>query len=360
MHKFVCGHRIADAIKFNLKEAGPTDLAVAYWGEGGANRLGLSKTNKSVRILCDLRSLACNPDELQTLLDNGATLRTSDGLHAKVYILSDRVVIGSANASINGLGSEGTNDKFEHEAAIETDDTQVRADVAEWFKRHWEKADSIDKALLDDIRPDWRRRRQQQTARIIENSNENLFLRLADNPLEFSEMRIRLGLFDEEADNDEAYSAAWQLLKRYYTKEEIEKRKYGKDSNRYPFYLNPNNLTFAIDDYLVNYWATRTEGSVLKEITSEGGIWRVTRTEEINVGGKRRSVILATEVGKVKGNKASIEDYRSLKSTLLNYFTKVSPQLSRDILLDFAEIPKEHPGLLDGIRVWAQKRRASR
>jgi len=65
------------------------DFAVAYWGKGATERLGLDKIRKKpVRIICDLWSGACNPNELQKLLDRGFKLRTKDRLHAKVYITS--------------------------------------------------------------------------------------------------------------------------------------------------------------------------------------------------------------------------------------------------------------------------------
>ena len=106
MIKFLFGADIAKSLSGCLKESGPTDLAVAYWGKRGADRIGLGRTHKSVRVLCDLRSLSCNPDELLTLLNYKFELKTLDRLHAKVYIVGDRTIVGSANASSNGLGQE--------------------------------------------------------------------------------------------------------------------------------------------------------------------------------------------------------------------------------------------------------------
>jgi hypothetical protein len=89
MISFLAGKEIADAVSRNLTPIGPTDLAVAYWGCGGAKILGLTRAHKNVRVICDLWSLACDPEELQKLLDAGFELRTRDGIHAKVGELVD-------------------------------------------------------------------------------------------------------------------------------------------------------------------------------------------------------------------------------------------------------------------------------
>src|SRR5262249_48630666 len=95
------------------------DLAVAYWGANGGKTLGLDVFNGSVRILCDAYSGACNPNELKSLLKRGFAVKTRTGLHSKVAITLNAVVIGSANVSANGLGQEGEEaNNFEAAALI--------------------------------------------------------------------------------------------------------------------------------------------------------------------------------------------------------------------------------------------------
>jgi hypothetical protein len=105
-NKFVYGNRIVTCIREALKTTDQVDFAVAYWGKNATERLGLDQINKPVRIICDLWSFACNPKEMTKLLEAGFELKTEDGLHAKVYLTTRSVIVGSANASANGLGEE--------------------------------------------------------------------------------------------------------------------------------------------------------------------------------------------------------------------------------------------------------------
>ena len=103
--QFLHGRALARAIVEALKGE-RRDLAVAYFGKGAMQRLGL-KAPKGARILCDFWSGCCNPFEIELLIRGGADIRDSRGLNAKVYIGSEEAVVASANASANGLGLEG-------------------------------------------------------------------------------------------------------------------------------------------------------------------------------------------------------------------------------------------------------------
>jgi hypothetical protein len=70
------------------------DLAIAYWGANAGKTLGMDLVEGPVRILCDARSGACNPDELKHLLQRGFVIKTRNGLHAKVAITSTSVIVG--------------------------------------------------------------------------------------------------------------------------------------------------------------------------------------------------------------------------------------------------------------------------
>jgi HKD family nuclease len=70
-------------------------LAVAFWGGDGLKRLRTAEWKaKKVRVICDARSGACNPQALKDLKKQiGSNLRTNDRLHAKVYWTPCKVVI---------------------------------------------------------------------------------------------------------------------------------------------------------------------------------------------------------------------------------------------------------------------------
>jgi hypothetical protein len=187
MTTFLTGENIVKTVRDSIDASEGADLAVAYWGAGATERLGLDKRGKKVRILCDPGSLACNPSELKKLLDRGVELKTEDGLHAKVYITTHQVVIGSANASINGLGEEGYETDLGLEAAIESSDEDIMRDASDWFEKHWKTAESVDKARLEEIKPFWQPRSRRGS----------LLSLLLTNPALFHRMPIRLVVFEE-------------------------------------------------------------------------------------------------------------------------------------------------------------------
>ena len=98
-------------IKNLLSTCSRARLAVAYWGSGAVARLGLDAVDTrtvDIEITCDLRSGACNPKEIDKLIKlfGPDRVRTRDGLHAKAWITDAGCVLGSSNASANGLGHE--------------------------------------------------------------------------------------------------------------------------------------------------------------------------------------------------------------------------------------------------------------
>lgn len=78
-------------------------VAVAYLGNGGANRLPLSKDSCIVVDASETTvklGLTC-PDELLKLYDNGVKIYSQPLLHAKVYVIGTKAFVGSANVSSN-------------------------------------------------------------------------------------------------------------------------------------------------------------------------------------------------------------------------------------------------------------------
>jgi hypothetical protein len=67
--KFLSGHELLTKLAEVLKLSGRADLAIAYWGANASKTLGIEMIGGPVRILCDAYSGACNPDELEKLLE---------------------------------------------------------------------------------------------------------------------------------------------------------------------------------------------------------------------------------------------------------------------------------------------------
>lgn len=110
--------------------------AVAYWGADAVDQTGLVRRRGTAKVLCDLFSGACNPREIRRLLENGAEVKTLRGMHAKVWLSGQDVIVGSANASMNGLGFEGALSVVPNiEASVHLRDKRIAGQVRTWFER---------------------------------------------------------------------------------------------------------------------------------------------------------------------------------------------------------------------------------
>lgn len=166
--RFLIDDQILDAVQQLVKRNGEDDellSAVAFWGRGAGQHTGITKRAQPTRILCDLLSGCCNPDEIRRLLKaKRAQVKHLSKLHAKVWVNGDEVIVGSANASINGLGFETVGPSIE--AAVHLHDEKFAAKVREWFCREWERVEciDIDKALLKKAEARWKKNQKVREA----------------------------------------------------------------------------------------------------------------------------------------------------------------------------------------------------
>lgn len=139
------------------------DVAVAFWGEGALEQLGFDDPSKPFRILLELSSGATNPKVVRDLLKlKPKSVRCIDRLHAKAYIGDAEVVVGSANASTSGLGTEGYEATHWHELAIISSDEKDILAARAWFKSMWKASKAITPKLLTEAEERWKRRQQHR------------------------------------------------------------------------------------------------------------------------------------------------------------------------------------------------------
>lgn len=147
MLQFLGQDLVASEIKKLALNAKRIRLAVAFWGSNAVERLGLDTSTAEVKVICDLYSGAVNPAEIRKLMKrNGTHVRTRQGLHSKVYLFDDEVVVlGSSNASVNGLGTEDDELTSRVEANVLTRDPTLVQRVAEWFDGDlWNTGDTVE------------------------------------------------------------------------------------------------------------------------------------------------------------------------------------------------------------------------
>ncbi|WP_165832103.1 phospholipase D family protein [Novacetimonas pomaceti] len=154
-----------------------------------------------LEILCNLDSGACNPAELRKLLKRpGVTLKSHPSLHAKVWWTPKAAVLGSSNASTNGLALECESGNGWHEANVRINDAHVIDGICKWFDDLFKAGYRIESEDLDQAQALWNERKQ----------------------LAPTGMRLARTLFD-------AYRAApkdpvWQRVKICYWSEYLDKK----------------------------------------------------------------------------------------------------------------------------------------
>ena len=255
--RFLSGPDIQEQVRQLTSRSGEVMAAVAYWGKGAAERTGLTDRDRSagVRVICDLLSGACNPAEIEKLARRGVSVKTLDRLHAKVWIAGDDVIVGSANASHNGLpGDDEETANASIEAAVLSRNRRLARQLAAWFEEQWSASSKIEQRHLDQAWDMWNRRRRGGGRGFATPLTEKLL-----NPESFDRFAgLRLLAYFGEDVSQEAAEFVEQNRSHYFTDEEW--KDFGDDN---PWYEWP---------LAISKWAG-TPGTVLADFTcaSKGG-----------------------------------------------------------------------------------------
>ncbi|WP_313573975.1 phospholipase D family protein [Brevundimonas sp.] len=165
------------AVAAKIASSTACDLAVAFWGAGATETLGLSQRSGTASVVCNLAMGGTNPGEIRALMAVGVKVEQADDLHAKVYLFDDAVILGSSNASSNGLAFQPGDGVGWREANILVEDPDVLASVKAW--RSSLEVREITEADLSAAEQAWRRRR---SAAAPPAGITSLLAMLEDNP----------------------------------------------------------------------------------------------------------------------------------------------------------------------------------
>ena len=154
-------NNIANRLQDIFSNASYITCVVAFWGRGALELFdGIAEEKRrTVRIVCNLTMGATNPRVIEALINKGFQVKHNPILHSKVYWTDKGIVLGSPNASANGLSFEGREQEGWLEAAIFVDG-QSEIDVTHSYVDDiWCKSEKITDQVLAAAWVRWRRRR---------------------------------------------------------------------------------------------------------------------------------------------------------------------------------------------------------
>lgn len=239
---FLDDKQIGLAIQNLTRKASSLDLAVSFWGEGAIENLNLLDGKRPIRILCNLLTGGTNPKVIGELLKNKGQIevRHRSDFHGKVYISSEEAVVGSANASANGIGFQEKEVAGWYEAGFLVGEEEHLEDINNWFERVWAVSSRVTQRDLEEAEKVWERRRRKRPKQI----RDKLFIDLLkDNPEELED-RLVFAVYLDEGSSEEAAHLY------YSTKEEV--REFDPDlADELSFYEHWPDLADKKDDLIV-------------------------------------------------------------------------------------------------------------
>lgn len=139
--EFLTGKEYGEAIRDILRTSRLVDMAVSYWGQEILNDLEFfdrtkDSENGSFRVICDLGHVACRWQPINELIKSKVCVKRMNGLHAKVWIGQDQVIIGSANSSKTALHMLDSG-HGNVEAGLKVTYGNVVEEAKNWFKGLW-------------------------------------------------------------------------------------------------------------------------------------------------------------------------------------------------------------------------------
>ena len=199
MPDFLNGTEILKRLADALPRAGRADLAVAFWGAGAADALGI-KAGSKVRIVCNLMSGGTNPREIRKLQERGAEVRQLNDLHAKIGVIGDMSFVGSSNMSANGLGAEGSAAHWKEANAVYG---KARREIKDLFKSYWKASKSIKEDDLIAAAAIWANRQRGNAMVAARKGDRGLIDVLRSAPQELDALNVRMVVFNTMTDPDE-------------------------------------------------------------------------------------------------------------------------------------------------------------
>lgn len=160
---------IFHALNKLLTKANDIFCAVAFWGKGSENLFKDIPDNTAVKLLCNLSCGGTNPYVIEDLMKNkNFEIRQNPKLHAKIYYTDNGCLIGSANASSNGLAFDGICFDGWTEGCVLITDTYSLITTRSWLCKLYDESIKIDGNDLDNAKINWKKRKKPSFIEILQ------------------------------------------------------------------------------------------------------------------------------------------------------------------------------------------------
>ena len=152
---------ITKRIRRMFSKADDIGCIVAFWGRGADELFRNVREDVigRIRIVCNLTSGGTNPRVIEELRNRGFHVKHNSILHSKVYWTNRGIVVGSANASANGLSLESVEQDGWLEAAIHSNEPTNIVSVGNYVDEIWNTSDEITEQDLMNAKKKWKKRR---------------------------------------------------------------------------------------------------------------------------------------------------------------------------------------------------------
>ena len=177
-----------------LRRAGAGVIAVPFWGRGAVKLLGLDAGTK-VRVICNLDHPGCNPFVIEKLREHKVAVKTHPRLHAKIYATADIAIVGSSNASSNGLTVEGKEAQGWVELNVASGDREFVSGVLGEFEALWDSEETR-RVHAADIKRAKERRANMPLIGSILPDGQALFDAVRKTPAAFAD--VYLAIYDDD------------------------------------------------------------------------------------------------------------------------------------------------------------------
>ena len=212
--EFVDAQGAKQRVRDLLSSSARADLVVAFWGDGAIDELGIRDRSLPLNIVCNLETGSTNPAAIAELLKLGKTgaitVAQNDRLHSKIYLFDNTVIIGSSNASTNGLAFEGGELTHWMEANVVSSDADLLNATRKWIDTLGRR--DISAADLKRARAAWKARRA--VVHMPRDVSTTVLEAMRYEPETIAELPIFLTVYKEDLsseakDREQALKRSW-------------------------------------------------------------------------------------------------------------------------------------------------------